>query len=120
MYTEGVVGAAQRLDDWPVATSPHVRHGLFAVCKPGPGVEAKVNFEGSRAQLWAPTGPDYGSATLLLDGRSIGTISFGPCAEQPSRVLREFRDLTPGGHGLTIRPSSGKPIPLDCLEAWSE
>lgn len=116
LYTDAIVGAAQRASDWPVREASLFRYGTGAVSA-APALEAKWNFEGTAFSLWAPKSPAFGKAELILDGRPVRTIDFAADRETPSQPVYERTGLSPDrGHALLLR-TGAKPVPLDVLEA---
>ena len=114
LYTEALLGAAQNMANWEDRNDRQFRYGIGAVSK-NPGVEAKWNFQGSGFKLWAPKGPEFGTASLYLDGESIGQADFHAPKTQPSAILFSKQGLEPGFHALTIRPEAAR-IPVDALD----
>jgi hypothetical protein len=115
LATDAIIGAARKATDWPLREDRTFHYGVGAVSSGSP-VEAKWNFEGTAFSLWAPKGPAFGEADLLLDGHRLATIRFTSDRETPSRPVYEMKNLSPAvGHALMLRTGS-KPVPLDVLE----
>lgn len=115
VYTEALCGAAQRTEDWDARVDSAFRYGVGAVSKAA-DARAKWNFEGSGFVIWAPRGPGFGSARVLVDGVERGELNFHRDAAAPSaEVFRQARLAT--GRHTVILESLGQPIPVDCLAA---
>jgi hypothetical protein len=114
LYTEGLLDAAQNLADWEERQDASFRFGVGAVCK-SEKARAKWSFEGSGFVLWAPKGPEYRGADLLVDGEPAGSVDFH--AEAPVNAAPVFSktDLTRGPHALVVIPQ-GAGMPLDSLD----
>ncbi len=119
LYAEGLLGAAQNMDHWEAREDPAFRYGFGAVSRPGAGVQAKWNIEGDGFAVWAPRGPQYGRAAVLVDGRTEGEIDYR--ANAPTRSAELFRTSGLAGerHGVFLRPIEGR-IPIDVLVANPE
>ncbi len=113
LYTEALLGAAQNLEHWEEVKDERFRHGIGAVSKQS-HVEAKWNFEGDAFVLWAPKGPDYGKARILLDGTELAVIDFRSDTPQPSSAVLERHSLEGRYHALKLIPVEGH-VPLDTL-----
>ncbi|MCC6489084.1 MAG: hypothetical protein IT364_16410 [Candidatus Hydrogenedentes bacterium] len=114
LYTDALLGAAQRMDDWEVAPSSNWRFGEGVVSRT-PGTRAKWNFHGTDVHLWCPKGPEFGAAEVFLDGASRGLVDCHaetPAASAP--VLRIHAEAA-GAHALTIVPK-GVGFPLDSID----
>jgi len=73
-------------------------------------------------QFWAPSGPAYGQAQLILDGAVIGTVDFYSAATKPSSALFTLKNVVAGQHVLSLQPlhtknaaSSGYTVLWDAL-----
>lgn len=117
LYTEALVCAAQNLKHWEIQEDPRFRFGVGVVSKED-GVLAKWNIEASAFTLHAPRDPDYGTATLEVDGQPVQLLDFSAPETAPSSALYS-QSLSPGRHAVALRPTVGS-IPLDCLEATLE
>ncbi|HNR33287.1 MAG TPA: hypothetical protein PKI11_20520, partial [Candidatus Hydrogenedentes bacterium] len=106
LYTEGLLGAAQSKTDWEEVTDPRFRYGI-GVVSAGPGARAKWNFEGTLAALYAPRGPEYGAATVFLDGAPAAIVSFHADAPLPSQPVFFRTGLDEGRHALAVEPVAG-------------
>ena len=117
LSTEAIIGAGAAHDTWKNCEQPEFRHGLGAVSLKA-GARAKWNVEGSRFDLWSPTGPDYGTATVLVDGAAAGALDFSSTDLTPSHIVWTSKPLTEGPHAVVL-VTAEKPIPLDTLDATS-
>lgn len=115
LCTEALLGAAQQEADWRYEHTPEFKYGWGAVSVKN-GVEGKWNFEGSACTLWAPRGPQYGKAEILLDGITQGIVDFSAPASQSSSAVFSVKGLRSVFHALHVRVKEGA-IPLDALEA---
>lgn len=112
---EALLGAAQDVEkDWEAIVDPCFYYGAGAASKT-PGVTAKWNFEGSRATLWSPRGPNFGEAEIFIDNGPAISVNFNAPEWAPSQPIFMRADLPYGPHALTIRATDG-PVPLDFLE----
>jgi hypothetical protein len=71
----------------------------------GPSTAVQFTVRGTNVGLWYPTGPDLGSAQLLVDGIARGVIK--QFAEEPGTSRTLVRGLTAGQHWVTLVVSSG-------------
>lgn len=115
LYTDAVLGAGSASETWNKTEDAQFRHGVGAVSMK-PGARAKWNVQGGSFELWAPTGPAYGTGTVLIDGAKQPPLNFHSDTAQPSRVLWSSGTVSEGPHALVI-VADEKPIPLDTLSA---
>lgn len=121
LYTEALLGAAQGFVNWKQESSPLYRYGEGAVSKVGePGASAKWNFDGAGFTLWAPAGPQFGEADVLLDGVPLARLNFRADSEVASRPVLTHRAETGGFHALLLQPIEDSIMPLDCLEVLQD
>lgn len=115
LAVEAMAGAASAPGEWQPTTGEQFLYGVGAQSAKE-GVRAKWNFEGRRCGLIAPTGPQYGSARVLLDGREVAEVSFH-ASEQ--RKAHPILGVTAGAgrHALVLVAKSGN-VPLDVLRVW--
>lgn len=114
LYTEALVGAAQNLADWEERRNAVFRFGVGAVSK-NDHVQAKWNVRCSGFRLWAPRGPEFGQATVVVDGKPQGTVDFSALEPMASEAVFLSDTVEGQFHAITLRPVKGK-IPLDSLE----
>lgn len=114
LYTEGLLDAAQCMDDWENVTDTRFRYGIGAVSK-ADMARAKWNFEGTGVTLYAPRGPDYGAAQVFLDGAPGPLLEFHADAPAPSQPVFVRTGLDGGRHTLALEARQGR-FPLDCVE----
>ncbi len=114
LHSEAQLGAAQRKADWKPVEGPHFRYGV-GVVSIAPDVRAKWNVQGRTATLWAPQGPDYGSADVYLDGVPQGRVNFKKDTLENSQPLLTITDLKTTGSAIVIRNIDGA-VPVDVLE----
>ena len=97
------------------------RYGEGAVSGVGePDPFAKWNFDGTGFTLWAPAGPQFGQAEILLDGVPLTTLNFHADGEVVSRPVLTHRAETGGFHALLLKPLKANIIPLDCLQVLQD
>lgn len=114
LYTEGILGAGSAHETWKAVEDAAFRYGTGALSM-GDGATAKWNFEGTAFALWAPTGPAYGTADVLLDGVLLERISLGAAEDTPSMPLLRRDNLPHGLYALTVVAREGV-VPLDMVE----
>jgi len=121
LYTEALLGAAQGFVNWTKVSSQLYRYGEGAVSGVGePDPFAKWNFDGTGFTLWAPAGPQFGQAEILLDGVPLTTLNFHADGEVVSRPVLTHRAETGGFHALLLKPLKANIIPLDCLQVLQD
>jgi hypothetical protein len=69
----------------------------------GRGATATFTFSGSQVAWYAARGPTFGSATILLDGAAVATVSLQAARLQPARVVYVHAWPTAGRHRIAIR-----------------
>ncbi|HOH50631.1 MAG TPA: hypothetical protein PLI98_07840, partial [Candidatus Hydrogenedentes bacterium] len=79
------------------------------------GLQAKWNIEGGRFSLWAPAGPGFGEAAVLVDGKPAGTFNAHSEAYAPSAPRFALQGLVPGRHTVILKTGEAA-VPLDVLE----
>jgi len=117
LHTEAILGAGAAHEAWQQVDAAEFHCGTGAVSLK-PGARAKWNVEGARFELWAPTGPNYGTGTLFVDGAKQGPIDFHTDKTQESRVIWTSAALPNARHAVVL-VSDDSPIPLDMLAATS-
>ncbi|NLF56761.1 MAG: hypothetical protein GX580_03895 [Candidatus Hydrogenedens sp.] len=113
-WREGLLGAAQRLSDWKEVADPGARCGAY-VASTRAGLQMKWNIEGTGFQIWAPAGPGYGTAEVLVDGISVGTLNTRSDERNASAPRFKMENLAPGRHTINLRTKE-KSVALDCVE----
>jgi hypothetical protein len=114
LHTEAILGAAQTMNDWVEVESEEFRYGIGVVSQAG-HIEAKWNVIASEARLWAPTGPEYGSADVYLDGELQGRLNFHAETPISSKPMFTFDRLGNKPHSISLHNPKGT-IPVDILE----
>ncbi|MCF6286198.1 MAG: hypothetical protein L3K26_13550 [Candidatus Hydrogenedentes bacterium] len=114
LHTEAILGAAQKMADWKKVESEDFRYGIGIVSQ-APDVRAKWNIMGTSATLWAPRGPDYGSADIYLDSVLQSRVDFHANTTEKSQALITITSLGNIGHAISVRNLKGA-IPVDLLE----
>jgi hypothetical protein len=81
---------------------------------------AVLNFTGTGARWVSLVGPSQGTATVLLDGVSQGTINLKAATNTYQKVVWEQQGLPCVPHTVTISasPQSGKSVTLDAFDIW--
>ena len=115
LASEAIAGSGIAEGSYDAAKGPMWHVGQGAVCRT-PGERAKWNFRGRGFRLWAPRGPEYGTVTVLLDGKRIASVDLRADAEAASEAVLSRAGLDDGFHALVLR-ADDRPLPLDCLEA---
>ncbi len=67
------------------------------------GATATYTFTGSQIAWFAARGPTFGSATILLDGVAVATVSLRAATLQPARVVYVHAWPAVGRHRIAIR-----------------
>ena len=65
-------------------------------------------YAGYGFQFWAPTGPAYGQASILLDGVAVGTVDFYSAAPAQSTMLLQQQNVCLGIHTVGLQPLNSK------------
>ena len=73
-------------------------------------------YQGYGFKLWAPTGPTYGTAQVLLDGVIVGTVNFHSASAIPSSALLTVLNVPLGLHTLMLQPLIANSILFDALQ----
>jgi hypothetical protein len=90
---------------WTLATDANAKSGHhFSNAGTVTTDQAVYVYQGYGFQFWAPTGPAYGQATVLLDGVSVGTIDFYSASAAPSAELLSVLNVSLGLHTVTLQP----------------
>lgn len=113
-WREGLLGAAQKSEDWKEVADPASRSGSHAVSTRA-GLQAKWNIEGDAFSLWAPAGPGFGEAAVFVDGEPAGTFIAHAEADTPPAPRFSLRNLSPGRHTVILKTGEAS-VPLDALE----
>ena len=72
-----------------------------------PGASANFSFSGREVAWVAPRSPGGGTARVLLDGRSLGTVDLSRSTLQPRRLVLD-RLTSSGSHTLRITVIEGR------------
>jgi hypothetical protein len=102
--TEAMSGAACRPGEWVETSSAPASPAPFVSAMPD--ARAKFNFEGRRCELYAPRGPSFGRARVLLDGGPPADVDFRADVPTSSDVVHTA-EPGPGRHALVIETISG-------------
>ena len=115
LHTEAILDAAQNMADWEERQeSTEFRYGTGVVSRKQ-GLAVKWNVEGKSFTLWAPKGPDFGTADIFTDGVKCGTIDFKAAQTEASSPLFTKSDLPTGRHAVRLQSVEGV-MPVDTLE----
>ena len=81
---------------------------------------AVLNFTGTGIRWVSRTGPAQGSATILLDGVSQGTVTLTAPTNQYQQAVWVKQGLPCAAHTFTISatPQSGQSVTLDAFDIW--
>lgn len=119
LYTDVLVQGAQAAGDWNELSGDagaSFRFGVGAISKPEfASPRAKWNFIGTACTLWGPTGPQYGWAEVLLDGKPAGRVDFHSEKPGNARAMLRLGNLPPGYHAVVLR-GHDRPIPMDSAD----
>ena len=118
LYTEAVLGAGSASETWDKKEDGAFRYGVGAVSLK-PGARAKWNVDGTKFELWAPTGPGYGKGTVIIDGAKQPSINFHADTPTPSHVVWTSAEMANGPHAIALVAEDAA-IPLDSLSATSQ
>ncbi len=110
---EGLLNAGDTGRNWTKAAD-HFRFGIGYTAT-FDGARAKWNFAGKKVRLWAPRGPSYGMARVLMDQVEMGTVDLHAPSQAQSSAVWESEELSPGLHALMVVRGSGT-LPVDCIE----
>jgi hypothetical protein len=84
---------------------------------------ASYVYAGYGFRFFAPTGPAYGQANILLDGTSVGTIDFYSAVAAASTPIFQLQNVPLGLHKVSLQPlntknsgSSGYTVLWDTLQ----
>jgi hypothetical protein len=101
------------LQDWRYVVDERFRFGVgyesASTC-----ARAKWNYYGAGFRLYAPKGPEYAKARVIVDGHPVEHIDLHAASVQPSQVVLEAA-LPVGYHAVAIVAEDAF-IPCDCLE----
>jgi len=114
LASEAVAGAGIREESYSHQTGALWRFGEGVVCNAA-NERAKWNFRGRGIRLWLPSGPEFGTVTLLLDGQPAGTVNLMAKSVKTSQKVFAIDGLEDGYHALVLK-SDAKKLPLDCLD----
>ena len=119
LYTDALLQGAQSDGDWNELSGDagaSFRFGVGEISKPEfAHPRIKWNFIGTACTLWGPTGPQYGWAEVLLDGKPAGRVDFHSEKLGNARALLRLGNLPPGYHAVVLR-GHDRPIPLDSAD----
>jgi hypothetical protein len=115
LATEARAGCADITNDWRPVTDTGFRYGAGYFSKVA-GARAKWNYEGRGFRIWAPVGPEYGTAQLKVDAGAPVELSFRADKGRKSGVVLSC-ELPAGYHSVIITVSTGE-VPLDVLEVF--
>ena len=116
LYTEALLGAAQSMQHWNIVKDAAFRFGEGSIST-AYEVRAKWNVHCRAFTLYAPQGPQYGSAELLVDGKVIVTLDFHAETSRASHEIFKSEVFPEGNHAIVLRPAEKSVIPLDSLKA---
>ncbi len=102
------------MEHWKEVQSDVFRYG-FGVVSRYENAKAKWNFDGSQVSLFAPKGPDYGTAIINIDGNNLATVDFNSSIPEKTHCVFVSPKLKGDKHAINIRAVSGN-IPIDVIE----
>ena len=115
---DALLGAGQRLDDWPPAEDQGLRCVSAGAVAGSGGVYGKWNVVCRGLALYAPKGPCLGKARIAVDGETEAVIDLYAEKATPSSPVYTC-DLGAGRHCVAVYPES-RWIVLDVLEVACE
>jgi hypothetical protein len=115
LASEAIAGSGIAEGSYDAAQGPMWHAGQGVVCRTL-RERAKWSFRGRGFRLWAPRGPEYGTVTVLLDGKRIASVDLRADTETASALVSSRAGLEDGFHALVLQ-ADDRPLPLDCLEA---
>jgi hypothetical protein len=118
LYTEALLGAGERSEDWQDRSGPDFCYGVGAVSR-RPQTRVKWNVVGSQFTLWSPRGPEFGQIEIRVDGRIETVVDLRSDKSEPSRPLWTSRVLSDAAHAVVLQGVAGV-FPIDSLEAWCD
>ena len=117
---------------WTLTTDANAKSGYhFSDAGTVTTDQAAYVYVGYGFELWAPTGPACGQATILLQtlgisgsvATSVGTVDFYSSSSQASKMLLQVQNVPLGIHVVTLQPlntknsaSSGYTVWFDALK----
>jgi hypothetical protein len=83
------------------------------------GAAASFSFTGEEVEVVGRTGPGMGSATLIVDGVSRGTVNFAAATAGEREVIGAASGLAAGSHTVKLVANGDGPIDLDAFATVS-
>ena len=68
LYTEALLGAGERTDDWRERSGPDFCYGVCAI-RVGQRHASNGTSSETRFTLWSPRGPEFGKIEIRVDGQ---------------------------------------------------
>ena len=97
---------------WTTASDAGAVGGTLSETSTG-GAAASFSFTGEEVEVVGRTGPGMGSATLMVDGASQGTVDFAAAAAGERVVIAAASGLSGGSHTVELVASGDGQIDLD-------
>ena len=117
LYTEGLLNAGNRLNDWIVMKdNPLFKYGIGAISK-NDAARVKWSFKGSGFDLYAPLMPELGTAQILLNGEILAEVNLHAETPEKSKIIYSLRNLPQNKNALVVKGVRGK-IVVDCLNVY--
>ncbi len=117
LHTDAWLGAGENPADWIEQRDPRFRFGIGAVRRVAGG-RVKWNFVGTDFTLWSPTGPEYGSVEVRLDGALVATVDLHNAQQRPSTPVFTKKGMADTFHAVVLRTKTGRLV-VDSLDAGS-
>jgi hypothetical protein len=114
-FYEALLNVGNQDADWEFKTDPMFRSGHGAISKKT-AAAAKWNFEGTGVELWLPKGPQFGSISVIVDGKLIEKVNLKTESPVNSSIVFKSKSLSKGAHSVYITTADGQ-LPLDCIIA---
>jgi len=114
LCTEAILGAGEKPADWEMQHDALFRHGIGMVHN-DVGGRAKWNWIGTGFSIYAPRGPEYGVADVVLDGQVVGELDLHADELMPSAQAYSLGGLAEAPHAVVLRARTG-PLVVDTLQ----
>jgi hypothetical protein len=103
---------------WTTASDADAVDGTLSETSTG-GATASLSFTGEEVEVVGRTGPGMGTATLMVDGASQGTVDFASAATGEREVIAAASGLSGGSHTVELVASGDGQIDLDAFTTVS-
>ena len=101
------------IGEWKTENKYVALNGSLFVSK-SDGSAASFAFNGKEVAVYATKGPEFGNATVYIDGKEVKTIDFYNLTVSCSELVFHT-DLSDGDHTIMIKASGESPINIDYI-----